>query len=496
MIKNSAVSTFLFKRQEFLVFIGLYCWLAIFHLLEVEKYNWSNYLITFLLLTAIQSPVLFLVWFRDKMISNGSKYLLLWIACFLLGLPLLTIFACLLPLKNYEFTFFTTAAAVSLLLELLLMGNRYYQNRVQHKKWVKKIGLENAVFISIVLLSIVISIMAVSSLEIPAYDKKDQLLIGFEVDLQKVIRYFGKFLSYCAQFLFMYSAGYLFFFINSRFLVAKILKQKGLLMYILALLAAVAFLYPIIAQLLILLPINTVFGRDIFMNNPFIIENAFGAIAIMLLSLPIVLSLQWAKQNTTIISLEKEKSQTELDLLKQQLNPHFFFNTLNNLYGLSLQGSEQTSESILRLAELMRYVIYKGQEPRVKIVEELQYLEDYMELQKIRLKKPLRFAFEKEIEDEQIEISPLVLIVMVENAFKHGIEPAEDSAYLHLKIKCNSKQLYFLCKNSFEPSEKKTKPGIGIANLKSRLALLYPDYHLKISSVDGIFTTELNFSLI
>lgn len=95
-------------------------------------------------------------------------------------------------------------------------------------------------------------------------------------------------------------------------------------MYLLTLSAIVALLYPLLAQILISLPINTVFGRSIFVANPFEFENAFGAFAIMLISLPVVLALQWGKQNNKILALEKEKSQNELDLLKQQLNPHFF----------------------------------------------------------------------------------------------------------------------------------------------------------------------------
>jgi LytS/YehU family sensor histidine kinase len=93
------------------------------------------------------------------------------------------------------------------------------------------------------------------------------------------------------------------------------------------------------------------------------------------------------KQNSQIVDPGKEKTETELDLLKQQLNPHFFFNTLNNLYALSAQQSKQTPESILQLSELMRYVIYKAKEPAVQVREEVKYLEDYMQLQQIRLKR-------------------------------------------------------------------------------------------------------------
>jgi LytS/YehU family sensor histidine kinase len=290
--------------------------------------------------------------------------------------------------------------------------------------------------------------------------------------------------------------GYLLFFINSRLLVSKILKEKGLLIYILSLAATIAILYPFLAQLLISLPINSVFGRDIFGTNPFDMENATGAIVIMLISLPIVLALQWGKQNNQILSLEKEKSQSELDLLKQQLNPHFFFNTLNNLYSLSLQKSEKTSESILQLSELMRYTIYKGQEKSVAISLELKYLEDYIELQQIRLKNPLNLKFEKNISNANIEIAPLLLIVFIENAFKHGIETAENAAFLNISLTSDEKELYFSCENSFDADEISKTPGIGIINLEKRLDLLYPNKHtLKLSSENHIFKAELKLEL-
>lgn len=193
--------------------------------------------------------------------------------------------------------------------------------------------------------------------------------------------------------------------------------------------------------------------------------------------------------------LEKEKSQTELDLLKQQLNPHFFFNTLNNLYALSLQHSDKTSESILRLAELMRYTIYKGKEPRVKLAQEIGYIEDYIGLQQLRLKKKLDFSFEKEINDETACITPLLLIVFVENAFKHGVEQAEQAAHLRLYLRLNHQKLYFSCENSIEENTG-NEGGIGLINLEKRLTLVYPGrYRLHTQRTPGLYTAELEIEL-
>jgi len=382
----------------------------------------------------------------------------------------------------------------SILLELLLAATVYYQQRIQQWRWVQRLSLERSVLISTTLIAVILAAMAVSSIGNPAYDKADGLLVGFEFDVRKLITHFGTFLSFTVQFLFIYLCGYFFFYINNRVLVPKVLKLRGVILYCLAGLAMVGIVYPIIAQLLALLPLNGRLGK-IFADNPFAFENGFGAIVIILLSLPVVLALQWSKQNGQIISLEKEKAQTELDLLKQQLNPHFFFNTLNNLYALSLQQSKQTPESILQLSELMRYVIYKAKEPMVQVQEEIKYLEDYMQLQQIRLKRKPDVQFKQEIGDGTPPIAPLLLIVLVENAFKHGIEPAEEKAFLHLSLHTTANRLYFSCVNSFEQEVEKTA-GIGLANLLRRLVLLYPGKHLLKTGIENhIFKAELELDL-
>jgi len=489
--------TTVFKHQEFFIFIGLWLWIAIFFVLDSGVHTWANYLNYLLLIFPVLLPCLVFSWFRPYLLVNltRKKFLRYWLLCFLGCLPAMAILFSLLFSKPY-IGLFSLTASYALVLELLLSINNYLQQRIKHVKWIKKIRLENAVFISIVLFALTISVMAVSGIGNPKYDQKDNLLVGLEFDFYKVFIHFGTFISFFAQFLVMYLAGYLFFFIHNRFLVAKILKQRGLISYALSLLAIVAILYPVIAQLLLLLPINKIFGRDIFSSNPFDLENAFGVIGIMVLSLPIVLSLQWGQQNSQIIALEKEKSQAELDLLKQQLNPHFFFNTLNNLYALSLQKSEKTPESILQLAELMRYTIYKGQEKQVTVAEELRYMEDYIQLQQLRLKKPLDLDFEVEISNDKLLIAPLLLIILIENAFKHGIEPAEESAFLKLKLYCRENELYFSCANSFEHYEPGKAAGIGLENLQKRLELLYPNQHrLIISAENFIFKAELFLKL-
>ncbi|MEJ5996378.1 sensor histidine kinase [Pedobacter sp. Du54] len=494
MTKARRTGTSYLKHQEFILFLGLTLWLSIFHITEAKTLAWSDYLNCVLILVFNQLPALAFVYNKTYFKENLTPryYLIYWASCFLLMQAFFTTICILLAPKNYDSSLFITAAISTIALELLLKINSYYQKKIKDAKWLKKIGLENSVLISLILISLVIAAMGTSSLNNPMYHKKEQLLIGFEFSLTKIVANFGTFLLFFIQFLLMYLCGYLFFILNNRILVSHVLKRKGLILYILSVLATVVILYPIIAQILISLPINKTLGRAIFSSNAFDLENAFGVIGIMLFSLPVVLAMQWGKQNTHILSLEMEKSQTELDLLKQQLNPHFFFNTLNNLYGLSLQRSDQTSDSILRLSDLMRYTIYKGQQDRVFLLEELNYIEDYIQLQQIRLKKQLNFRFEKNIGDENLQIAPLLLIVLIENAFKHGIEPAENEAFLNLYLTSDDKKIYFSCENSIEDEATTKISGIGLANLKKRLALVYPKTSsLKINLHPNRYTAEL-----
>jgi hypothetical protein len=487
----------LLKRYETLLYIGLLCWVSIAQVLQDKVYTWGYYLGPLLLLALVQLPVLVFSWNKERLQQAlpYKRYLLYWLACFAVYLPALIFGLSAFVSPEVRFReFIIISGLCSLALESLLVVNAYFQRRVQQWKWVKRLSLERSVLISIVLISVLLSIMGVSSIGNPAYDKPDGLLLGFEFNLWKVVTRFGVFISFVLQFLFMYLCGYFFFYVNNRILVPKIMKPKGLVLYILSGMAVVGILYPVVAQLLDLLPINKRLG-SIFPDNPFILENAGAAIFIILLSLPVVLAIQWSKQNSQIVALEKEKAETELDLLKQQLNPHFFFNTLNNLYALSLQQSKQTPESILQLSELMRYVIYKAKEPAVQVREEVKYLEDYMQLQQIRLKRKPDIQFRQEIGGDTPPIAPLLLIVLVENAFKHGIEPAEETAFLHLSLQTDATRLHFSCVNSFEQVAA-DKVGIGLANLQRRLVLLYPGKHLLKTAIENhTFKAELELDL-
>jgi len=208
----------------------------------------------------------------------------------------------------------------------------------------------------------------------------------------------------------------------------------------------------------------------------------------------ITLFASWLlKQVRFILRLKKEKQQTELLHLKSQVNPHFFFNMLNNLYALVDEDSDKAKQLILSLSDLMRYSIYEGEKDLVPLVEEVRYIENYLELHKMRYHKEIDIQFSNELEDTDIQIMPLIFIILVENAFKHGVEKLRKGAFVHLSLKKENEALLFNIKNNFDPEEETKDEGIGLSNLKRRLELVYPKRHdLTLESSDDIYNATLS----
>ena len=212
---------------------------------------------------------------------------------------------------------------------------------------------------------------------------------------------------------------------------------------------------------------------------------------IFFIPIPIFFFLWVFEQWKWIQELKKEKSKTELSLLKTQINPHFFFNTLNNLYALTVKSSPQAPEVILKLSDMMRYTIYDGEKETVKISEEIAYLNNYIELHKIRYRKSVEITFSHNI-DTNLNIPPLLYIILLENAFKHGIETLAENAFIHVNLYDNDDFIYFEIENNFDPNEITNSKGIGLQNLKRRLSLLYKQQHeLNIDITNNIYKTLL-----
>ncbi len=226
-------------------------------------------------------------------------------------------------------------------------------------------------------------------------------------------------------------------------------------------------------------------------NETYLRENHELAIFMMLIPIPFFLLLWVFEQWKRIRDLENQKNQAELAMLKNQINPHFLFNTLNNLYGLCVEKSDSAPEVVLKLSDMMRYTIYEGKKKEVSISQEVAYVENFLELHKIRHRQVPKIDFKVTVSEEKY-ISPLLFIVPVENAFKHGVEKLAEQAFVNITLKSNQEKLSLKVENNFDPKAQTASPGIGLENLKRRLELAYPGQHtLQINQNKGIYQVFL-----
>jgi sensor histidine kinase YesM len=236
-------------------------------------------------------------------------------------------------------------------------------------------------------------------------------------------------------------------------------------------------------------------GRIILLIEEYGDTDALAIIAIFYFPLLIILILRWVfKQTRAILTLKNEKAKTELLHLKSQVNPHFFFNTLNNLYGLVGTDAKKAQDLILKLSDMMRYSIYEGEKDTVTLEEEVEYLKNYIELHKMRYRKEIDIQFANNI-SENHKVMPLLFIILLENAFKHGVENLRKDAYVYVHISTERNNIQFSVENNFDKSEVPEKPGIGLKNLKRRLELGYLNKHsLSFTSTNEIYKAELTIS--
>ncbi|MBK8805311.1 MAG: histidine kinase [Bacteroidales bacterium] len=194
--------------------------------------------------------------------------------------------------------------------------------------------------------------------------------------------------------------------------------------------------------------------------------------------------------------VHNEKLKTELTFLKTQINPHFLFNVLNSIYSLSLKKSDKVPEIILKLSEMMRYMLYESEVNKVSLDKEIDYINNYISLQKLRVFENCTITFSVSDNTNGVTIAPMILIPFVENAFKHGISHTDDSP-IDISLERKDSKLLFTVKNKLHKNLHTDKTGgIGIQNVKRRLELLYPDKHkLEIVELDNNFVVSLHLKL-
>ena len=195
--------------------------------------------------------------------------------------------------------------------------------------------------------------------------------------------------------------------------------------------------------------------------------------------------------------LRIEKQEAELNYLKSQTNPHFLFNTLNNIYSLANDKSEQAPESILRLSQILRFMLYETSGAYIPIEKEIKVISDYIALEQLRYDDTLRVSYKNDIEDMKQALPPLLLIPLVENAFKHGASETRNQPFVDIFLSVKQRKLYMLVKNSTDSysGEGPVKENIGLSNLRRQLELLYTDYQLSVQQGASEFTATLHINL-
>ncbi|MBS1535105.1 MAG: histidine kinase [Bacteroidetes bacterium] len=194
--------------------------------------------------------------------------------------------------------------------------------------------------------------------------------------------------------------------------------------------------------------------------------------------------------------LLQKKLELELQFLKAQSNPHFLFNTLNNIYGLARKNSDKTADVVMKLSNLLRYMLYETAQQSIEIEKEIQMINDYIELEKLRYSNKLKVTFDHSVDSSQKRITPLLLLPFVENAFKHGPGESRFESVINIHLTLKEEQLFFEIKNSVEnQSEPDHQSKIGLNNIKRQLELIYPNHQLSIDQQPDWFCVRLKINL-
>lgn len=285
-------------------------------------------------------------------------------------------------------------------------------------------------------------------------------------------------LYYFWQFGVMAAIVFFYYWVNRYQFIRKVLAQHGVYVYLLSSTLWLLLTYPVFAWLVLQLPL-TIPDQSLLPSedhNIFAGMNLLAAVSIWALTAPLILAFERQQGAKELAELKQQQVQAELKMLQQQVNPHFLFNTLNSLYALCLTGSVNAAPMLLNLSDLLRYVVYEGQKSRVLLSQDLDYLKNYIELQRMRMGDRCQLTWQVDIDDAQAKIAPLLLVMLVENAFKHGIEPTAAAGRIEVRASLENGEFTFICINSLaDNTDAQHEPGIGLENLRRRLQLIYPE---------------------
>lgn len=253
--------------------------------------------------------------------------------------------------------------------------------------------------------------------------------------------------------------------------------------------------YDLLINILLLTTLGTilhfwmVYVNSIYVPNSNIADDAIGTISYIArnsLNLAIfaggatalALARRWVTTDQKLKEVEAERATAELRNLRSQINPHFLLNTLNNIYALTAFDTPKAQQAIQELSKMLRHILYDYQQPKVALSDEVEFLQNYVNLMRIRLSDSVDVKFQTFIANPQLEVAPMVFISLVENAFKHGVSPSEPS-FIHIQIESADNQIVCDIQNSNHPktANDHSGHGIGLQQVQRRLELTYPDHY-------------------
>ncbi len=450
--------------------------------LEIEK--WQLYAQFIGSACLLFLPVLLFSFFRQllKKLLNKWRFNGLWLYCFIIHAILMLHFNIdeFFPALRTQVDTPVIFGMALLIVELIIHFNDFLIGKLKIRELFKQLNIEK-ILLSLVLLVALYWAYATT----------------LEENLSVIIIAFSKW------FAVIFSC-YAFYWLNHYLLIEQVFKHKGIFYYLLAFGGLAMLFFPIAAFFYKYVHFNTYHapasmwipkGERTTSFYYFPTETVWAS---MFYSIPIILVYQWWKQKNDIITLEKEKSASELNALKQQVNPHFLFNTLNALYALGIEEeSQKTADGIAKLGTLMRYNLNDAQKEYISLNKEIDYIKKYIELQELRItsNNELRINLLQGNLDKY-QIAPLLLIPFIENAFKYGISTTEQT-FLKLDITIHDNCLRMELVNTIiHQKEAKSSNGIGLSNTRKRLAALYPkQYELIIEETPTEFEVHLEVHL-
>jgi two-component system LytT family sensor kinase len=276
----------------------------------------------------------------------------------------------------------------------------------------------------------------------------------------------------------------LFFYLNFNIFLPKLYFQKKYLWFVISI-----FSLLISFVLITRLVVSIIHPENLILERQNLLFRNYFSQFILIFVVSLLLSYRERYKR-----IEQEKTSAELDALKSQLNPHFLFNTLNDIYGLALTKSNKTADSISKLSFMMRYVLTQANSEKVPLQDEIKHLQTFVELQKIRITGKTKINFDVKGNITSRQIQPLLFINFVENAFKYGVSN-EHETQINIQISLNGDVLHFSITNDKIIKNSRISNNIGLENIRKRLNLIYGDNSiLKINETDNIFMVSLTIN--